>query len=116
MYFDPTWIFETKPPAKDYPNLTGLMDDKPKKPRKQKAYSSMADIFATTDTNSMVHGGKLYNEGGQDYFEPSPKSVQKAGGETQYEAWFRKEFPKIVLMFQQLQQPQEGTFEITPTP
>jgi len=48
MYFDPDWIFENKPEKNQYPNITGLMvDDKPKKPKKQKAepLTSLADVF-----------------------------------------------------------------------
>jgi hypothetical protein len=48
MYFDPDWIF-TEKPGKDFPNITGLMDDKPKKPRGQKRVvqpvASVADVF-----------------------------------------------------------------------
>jgi len=46
MYFDPDWIFKQKPEDR-YPNITGLMDDKPKPPKKKKAevVSSMADVF-----------------------------------------------------------------------
>lgn len=47
MYFDPDWIFAEKP-EKQYPNITGLMGDKPKKPKKQKAevVNSLADVFS----------------------------------------------------------------------
>lgn len=48
MYFDPTWIFENKPDKHQYPNITGLMDDKPKPPKKQKkpeVIESLADVF-----------------------------------------------------------------------
>ena len=42
MYFDPDWIFKDKPDDR-YPNITGLMDDKPKK--KKEVVNSMADVF-----------------------------------------------------------------------
>lgn len=47
MYFDPDWIFAERP-EKQYPNITGLMGDKPKKPKKQKAevINSLADVFS----------------------------------------------------------------------
>jgi len=47
MYFDPDWIF-TEKPGKDFPNITGLMGDPPKKQRKKKRQpvDSLADVFA----------------------------------------------------------------------
>ena len=50
MYFDPTWIFDEKPPAKQYPNITGLMppDGKPKKQRKP-VMNSLADVFSPVE-------------------------------------------------------------------
>lgn len=47
MYFDPDWIFENKPDKHQYPNITGLMDDKPKPPKKKKpeVIESLADVF-----------------------------------------------------------------------
>ena len=50
MYFDPTWIFEEKPPVHDYPNMTGLLGDDPPKRRRRKEptqqpIESMSDVF-----------------------------------------------------------------------
>ena len=52
MYFDPTWIFDEKPPKTDYPNVTGLMGEKPKvnqpsvwAPKQGYAIDSLADVF-----------------------------------------------------------------------
>jgi hypothetical protein len=45
MYYDPTWIFDTKPPKKEYPNITGLMpQDKPKK-RGFTTLANLSDVF-----------------------------------------------------------------------
>ena len=48
MYFDPTWIFDEKPPKTDYPNVTGLMGNMPKKQKTQQApvINSLADVFS----------------------------------------------------------------------
>ena len=50
MYYDPTWIFNEKPEKNQYPNITGLMDDKPKRPKRKAVpeLTSMADVFRRT--------------------------------------------------------------------
>ena len=104
MYFDPDWIFAEKH-AKQYPNITGLMGDKPRKgdARRYKKslalFQSMADVFAPADTNSPVYGGKYYNEDGVNYYEPTKENISKIGNDRAYEEWFVNNFPDITLMF-----------------
>lgn len=115
MYFDPSWIFQEKPPVKTFPNITGLMGDEPKKkPVKVNKIQTMADIFATPDTNSAVFGGNFYSDNGVKYFEPTHKNVKQMGGEQKYQEWFSKEFPKVQLSFPVYQQDpaRKGVFEI----
>lgn len=112
MYFDPSWIFQEKPPAKTFPNITGLIDE-PKKVKRNNI-QALSDIFSTQDTNSAVFGGNFYSDNGVKYFEPTHKNVKQMGGEQKYQEWFNKEFPKVQLSFPVYQQDpaRKGVFEI----
>ena len=85
MYFDPDWIFSKKPDKHDYPNITGLMDDKPKPPKKQKAevISSMADVFARPEPIPAIKPLPAQQipveDNTPDRLRRIPRSVQNAG-------------------------------------